>query len=181
MRNPTFRVAIMAALSGLPGFAKAAPAPGPMVSWGKAGVSFETYRQDAIACGKQGATTPMTGRGEFGAVMLGLNRQEMDIDIDRSLPFSVTQEDPTAKLARDFSLNGAKSRPEPRVKALQGFLETAVRDCLTDKGYARFTLTPDQAAALARHKKGAEGRFRYLHALASSETVLSQQRYDQGP
>lgn len=176
MRDRTFRLAIAAALLGFPGLA--AERPVPVTSWGKPGVSFEDYRRDSIACGKQGATTSMAGRPEYDAVMLGIGRQDTDIDIGRSLPPSATHEDPIEKLARDYALNGAKSRPEPRVKALQGVLETAVRDCLLARGYARFTLTPDQAAGLARHKKGTEGRFRYLHALASSETVLSRQRTD---
>lgn len=179
MRNRTVRLAIMAALLGQPGLASAALAP--VISWGKAGIAFEDYRRDAIACGKQGATTSMAERREFGAVMLGLNRQEMDIDIDRSLPPSATRDDPTEKLARDYALNAARSRQEPRVKALQAFLEDAVKTCLTDKGYVRFALTPDQAAALAKHRKGSEGRFRYLHALASSDAILSRQRYDERP
>lgn len=176
MRYRSFRLAIAAALVGLPGLA--AERPAPVTSWGKPGVSFEDYRQDSIACGKQGATTSMAGRREYDAVILGLNRQDTDIDIGRSLPPSLTREDPVEKLARDYALNGAKSRPEPKVKALQGFLEDKVKACLAEKGYVQFALTLDQAAALAKYKKGSEGRFRYLHALASSEAVLSQQRYD---
>jgi hypothetical protein len=176
MRYRTFRLAIVTALLGFPGLA--AERPAPATSWGKPGISFEDYRRDSIACGKQGATTSMAERPEYDAVMLGIGRQDTDIDIGRSLPSSATHEDPTEKLARDYALNGAKSRPEPRVKALQGVLEAAVRDCLSDKGYVRFTLTPDQAAGLALHKKGSEGRFRYLHALASSDAVLSRQRTD---
>lgn len=175
----SFCLAITAALLGFPTLA--AERLAPVTSWGKAGVSYEDYRQDSIACGKQGATTSMAGRPEYDAVMLGIGRQDTDIDIGRSLPPSATHEDPIEKLARDYALNGAKSRPEPKVKALQGVLEAAVRDCLSARGYTRFVLTPDQAAALSKHKKGAEGRFRYLHALASSETVLDQQRYDQRP
>lgn len=176
MRNGTIRLAIAIALFSLPGVSGAEPAP--IVSWGKPGVAFDDYRQDSIMCGKRGAATSMKGRSEFNAVMLGLSRQDTDIDIGRSLPPSLSREEPTQKLARDYALNGAKSRPEPRVKSLQAFLEENVRTCLSEKGYVRFALTPDQAAALAKHKKGSDERFRFLHALASSETVLRQQRHD---
>lgn len=179
MPDQALRLAIAVALLSVP--ALAAERPAPATSWGTAGVSFEDYRQDSIACGKQGATTSMVGRPEYDAVMLGISRQDTDIDIGRSLPSSATREAPVEKLARDYALNGAKSRLEPRVKALQGVLEAAVRDCLTARGYVRFTLNPDQASALARYKKGSEGRFRYLHALASSDAVLSRQGYDQHP
>lgn len=155
----------------------AGPRTAPVVSWGKPGVSFDDYRNDAAACGTRGATTSMKDRPEFGAVMLGLERQDTDMDIDRSLPPSLTQEDRGQKLARDYALNGAKSRAEPRVKALQAFLEDKVAACLSDRGYARFSLTPVQAAELSRYKKGSPARFRYLHALASDEAVLQGQRY----
>jgi hypothetical protein len=120
----------------------------------------------------------MKGRGEFDAVVLGLDRQDTDIDIGRSLPPSLTREDPTQKLARDYALNGLKSRPEPKVKALQRFLVDHVEACLSEKGYVRFTLTPAQAAQLGQYRKGSQARFRYLHALASREAVIQQQRYD---
>ncbi len=178
MPDRTFRLAIVATLLGLPGLA--AEQPAPVTSWGKPGVALEDYRRDSIACGKLGATTPMAGRPEYDAVMLGIGRQDTDIDIGRSLPPSATQENPTEKLARDYALNGAKSRPEPKVKALQRVLESAVRTCLSDRGYVRFTLTPEQAAGLAKHKKGSEGRFRYLHALASSDAILAR-RVDNRP
>jgi hypothetical protein len=114
----------------------------------------------------------MKGRGEFDAVVLGLDRQDTDIDIGRSLPPSLTGEDPTQKLARDYALNGLKSRPEPKVKALQRFLVDHVEACLSEKGYVRFALTPAQAAELGGYRKGSQARFRYLHALASREAVI---------
>lgn len=178
MRNTIVRLAIVlaAALCGSAGAASAKPAQ--VVSWGKPDVSFDDYRKDSIECGKRGATTSMKGRSEFDAVVLGLDRQDTDIDIGRSLPPSLTREDPVEKLARDYALNGLKSRPEPRVKALQRFLVDHVEACLSDKGYVRFTLTPAQAAELGGYKKGSQERFRYLHALASRETVIQQQRYE---
>ncbi|MGR4863228.1 hypothetical protein [Caulobacter sp. LARHSG274] len=177
MRNGAIGLAIAISITafGLPSIAKSQKAP--VLSWGKPEVSFDDYRRDSIECGKRGATTSMKGRSEFDAVMLGLNRQDADIDIGRSLPPSATLEDPAQKLARDYALNSAKSRPEPKVKALQNFLEQNVETCLAQKGYVRFTLTPAQAADLDRHKKGSEGRFRFLHALASDEAVIRQQRY----
>lgn len=177
MRNRAscLALATFVASLGLAGISRAETPP--VVSWGKPGVSFDDYRRDSIECGRRGAATSMKGRREFDAVMLGLSRQDTDIDIGRSLPPSPAQEDPAQKLARDYALNGAKSRPEPKVKALQSFLEENVEACLSEKGYVRFSLTPRQAADLGRLKKGSEGRFRFLHALASHEAVIRQQRY----
>jgi hypothetical protein len=175
MRNRAVCLAI-ALSSAVFGPANAKPAP--VVSWGKPGVSFDDYRKDSIECGERGATTSMKGRGEFDAVVLGLSRQDTDMDIARSLPPSLTQEDPAQKLARDYALNGAKSRPEPKVRALQKFLVDNVEACLSEKGYVRFSLTPAQAAELGGYKKGSDGRFRYLHALARDEAVIVRQRYE---
>jgi hypothetical protein len=168
-------IVLSAVLFALPAASRPQTAP---VSWGKAGVAFDDYRQDAAACGKQGATTSMKGRGEYDAVMLGLDRQDLDIDTARSLPPSATLEEPAEKLARDYGLNSAKSRPEPKVRALQTFLERQVEICLSEKGYVRFSLTPGQALALGRYKKGSEERFRFLHGLASDEAILRRQRLE---
>jgi hypothetical protein len=175
MRSQTVCLAIALSLAL---FSAASGKPAPAVSWGKPNVSFDDYRRDSIACGRQGATTSMEGRGEFDAVRLGLSRQDTDIDIGRSLPPSLTGEDPAQKLARDYALNGLKSRPEPKVKALQQFLVDHVEACLLEKGYVRFSLTPAQATALGGYKKGSQERFRYLHALASREAIILRQRYE---
>lgn len=177
MRNRAICLALV--LSSAPfGSASAGGATSaPVVSWGKPDVSFDDYRKDSTECGKRGATTSMREHGEFDAVLLGLTHQDIDMDIGRSLPPSLTGEDPAQKLGRDYALNGAKSRPEPRVKALQKFLVENVEACLSEKGYVRFSLTPVQSAELGGYKKGTEGRFRYLHALASNEAVLLRQRY----
>ena len=52
-----------------------------------------------------------------------------------------------------------------------------MRACLSEKGYVRFSLTPVQSAELSGYKKGAEGRFRFLHALAGNGAVLRRQWY----
>jgi hypothetical protein len=178
MRNTTLCLMIALAAISCGSASAAGVRPGPVVSWGKPDISFDDYRKDSIECGEWGATTSMKGRGEFDAVVLGLDRQDTDIDIGRSLPPSLTQEDPTQKLARDYALNGLKSRPEPKVKALQRFLVDHVEACLSEKGYVRFTLTPAQEAELGGYRKGSQERFRYLHALASREAVIQQQRYE---
>lgn len=178
MRNTTICLAILLAAASCGSAGAAGMKPAPIVSWGKPDVSFDDYRKDSIECGKRGATTSMKGRSEFDAVVLGLDRQDTDIDIGRSLPPSLTREDPVEKLARDYALNGLKSRPEPRVKALQRVLVDQVETCLAEKGYVRFTLTSAQAAELGGYRKGSQERFRYLHALASRETVIQQQRYE---
>lgn len=177
MRNRVVRLAMAVPFALVCTAGVAGPKAAPVVSWGKPGVSFADYRKDSVECGQRGATTSMKGRPEFDAVTLGLDRQDTDIDIDRSLPPSLTQEDATQRLARDYALNGAKSRAEPKVKALQAFLQEQVAACLSERGYGRFSLTAAQAAELGRYRKGSEARFKYLHALASDAAVLQRQRY----
>jgi len=177
MRNRAVCLALVLSFAVFGSASAGGAKPAPVVSWGKPDVSFDDYRKDSTECGKRGATTSMRGRSEFDAVLLGLTHQDIDMDIGRSLPPSLTREDPAEKLARDYALNGAKSRPEPRVKALQKFLVENVEACLSEKGYVRFSLTPAQSAELGGYRKGTEGRFRYLHALASNEAVLLRQRY----
>lgn len=146
------------------------------LSWGKPGVAYDDYRRDAAECGTRGASTSMKGLADYEAVILGVGRQDADIDIDLYTPPTALREDQTVKLARDYALNGSRSRPEPKIKRLQAFLAKQVATCLVEKGYVQFSLTPGQAAALKTYKKGSEARFRFLHGLASDETVLRRQR-----
>ncbi len=166
----------LAAVALLVAPAVGAAATAPDVSWGKPGVAYEDYRRDAAECGTRGATTSMKGRPEYDAVILGLGRQDSDIDNDLYTPPNAFGEDQTVKLARDYALNGARSRPEPKVKRLQAFLAQQVTACLTEKGYVPFTLTPEQSATLKTYKKGSDARFRYLHHLASDAAVVGRGR-----
>lgn len=174
MRRGDIFCLVAVALLVAPGVGVAATAPD--VSWGKPGVAYEDYRRDAAACGTRGATTSMKGQAEYDAVILGLGRQDSDIDNDLYTPPNAFREDQTVKLARDYALNGARSRPEPKIKRLQAFLAQQVTACLSDKGYVPFRLTPKQSAVLNTYKKGSDARFRFLHGLASDEAVLRRQR-----
>lgn len=173
-RGDIFSLAVVA-LMVAPAVGAAATAPD--VSWGKPGVAYEDYRRDSAECGTRGATTSMKGQAEYDAVILGLGRQDSDIDNDLYTPPNAFREDQTVKLARDYALNSARSRPEPKVKHLQAFLARQVTACLTEKGYVQFTLTPEQLATLKTYKKGSDARFRFLHGLASDEAVLRRQRF----
>jgi hypothetical protein len=48
------RIALIASFAVLPPTALPAHPPQPMTSWGKASVAFDTYRADAVECGREG-------------------------------------------------------------------------------------------------------------------------------
>src|SRR4051812_46029377 len=77
MRPAGFPAALiaLAATAGLGGAALAAHRPA--LSWGKPGISFETYRADATACLRAAAATDLTGTEPAEALILGSRRVAM--------------------------------------------------------------------------------------------------------
>ena len=148
-------IGIMLACSGA---AWAADRPS-VESWGKPGVSFDQYRNDAVAC-----------------ATIGYFRD-------------VSQDEPAKRFIRGFEtadngLNQAgtpnldvwidsvqRVRPDRQKRDLHAIQVGDVERCLTDKGYRRVALTRAEEKTLARYPRGSEARHRYLHALAARGAV----------
>lgn len=158
-----------------------APAPAsaaePIDTWGKAGVSFEEYRDDAITCGRTAHYADVSQTEHARAFAEATRRLEAADDHSMG-PAGASAADDAYRMAEI----GARSerirssiRPEKRLRELKAALVSIVERCLEERGYSRFRLTVEQEQALNRLAKGSPERHAYLHRLASDPSVVAGQ------
>lgn len=145
-----------------------------VLSWGKAGVSFDAYRSDAATCGRQGyyldiadtqaVTTLKAATRQLDANEAALQSAAMTGELSRVM-------DITASSAH--IVEGA--RPDQRFAELRTMMTDKVAACLSQLGYTQFRLTPAQRSKLKHLKQGSPERHAYLHALGSNPMVLANQ------
>lgn len=166
-------VAILAAPTGL-------AAQTPRTSWGKAGVAIDRYRDDAVTCGRAGLATDINDM-QAVKTLITASRQ-LDSVLDNQVTTSTVanasgQLDPVAlNTAQLVSRITQGANPRARFREVRQALQGTVDQCLTDRGYVRFTLTRAQRTRLEDLKRGSPERHAYLHALASDPAVLARQR-----
>ena len=169
---------LLAAALAVPG----AAAPKPQESWGKADVSFETYRTDAVECGRLAYYADVSDTEQAKLFVSASRRLEAADDHGMGVP-SATSEMELQRMvglaARSEQIR-AGIRPEKRMKELHVGLVDVVETCLEQRGYSRFTLTEEQRDALGKLKKGSPERHRFMHSLASDADVLRAQKVASG-
>lgn len=171
-------------------------APVSQESWGKAGIGFEQYRSEAIACARQGAGLDVS-HTDAAAVLIDASRK-IDTITENGVPDSGNQQSdifPSAGaaagstldvsynpgMARSLELSHrygevlAGARPEKQIHDVGVLMRSTVAQCLTRMGYHRFRLTEDQQRHLARLRRGSDARQHYLYSLASDPQVLREQ------
>ena len=162
MRTVRFALAAAVALSLS---APAWSAPRPQESWGRAGVDFDTYRQDAVECASVAYYADVSGTEQAQAFVRGTKRLE---SID-GLPLDFLE------MARNYGQIHDSVRPERQINELREAMQSVVDICLTQRGYVKFRLTEEQREELGHLRKGSDERHHYLHMLASDATVLEEQ------
>jgi hypothetical protein len=162
MRTACFPAALIALAAGC-GLGGAAFAARPALSWGKPGVSFETYRADATACLRAAAATDLTGTEPAEALVLATRRIAMAQNFDY---WSVAE-------ATDAA------RPDLRIHEARDIMQARLDHCLVAHGYHRFRLTDAQRRQLAHFGLSQPERQVYLHSLASDPQVLASQTVDE--
>jgi len=160
-------------------------APAPEESWGKAGISLEQYRQDAIDCATEGYYLNIANTDDAKAFV----RASRELD---SLPMGTVAPSTTgAGGTGPVSTNSAQTmaefagiqehiiegvRPDQRFQSIRQMQLTKTGQCLASRGYSKFRLTAEQRSQLRKLKFGSEQRRAYLYNLASSPMVLAAQR-----
>ena len=162
MRTVRFALAAAVALSLS---APAWSAPRPQESWGRAGVDFDTYRQDAVECASVAYYADVSGTEQAQAFVRGTKRLE---SID-GLPLDFLE------MARNYGQIHDSVRPERQINELREAMQSVVDICLTQRGYVKFRLTEEQREELGHLRKGSDERHHYMHMLASDSTVLESQ------
>jgi hypothetical protein len=122
------------------------------VSWGKADVSFAQYRADSQACAEQGLDTALQQQPG--------NWQSQGIQ----------------NSAEDY-LRTFQSRALAKRHAQITEGQSALDDCLIQRGYRKFRLTDAQHAHLSALAAGSDVRQKYLYSLGSDPAVLSAQGF----
>ena len=144
------------------------------VSWGKAGVSFAQYRNDAIQCGRKGYFRDVSHTQAAQVFKSATGQIETN---EASLSSSAMAGD-TARVM-DIVGNSSRivesTRPEMRMEEVGALLNETVANCLSARGYTRFRLTDAQQRRLGHLRRGTPQRHEFLYALASDPSVLADQ------
>ena len=159
MRRPARILSALILLAAAGGLGSAIAAARPALSWGKPGVSFETYRADATSCLRAAAATDLTGTEPAEALALASRRVETALNAD---PWSVAQ-------AIDMA------RPDLSIRQAREIMQARLDHCLVEHGYRRFALTDAQRRQLNRFSLRQPERQVYLHSLASDPQVVASQ------
>ena len=127
-------------------------------SWGKAGVSLTQYRLDAGVCAARAISLDLTGTPEA----------EQMVKASRALDTAYSTAWMYHMPASGGMVFGSPSAEVQRVRdtsAVDATLEeirqkqvSVLHDCLKERGYRQFVLTPDQRARLKRLSLGSEKR-----------------------
>jgi hypothetical protein len=162
-----------AALAATPAVAD----PLPVDSWGRAGVAYETYRNDSLECGLVGYYADVSQTKEAQAFVTATRRLEDSDTTSYASPGASPAQamDALVIQARQYEQIRRSIRPEQKVRALKQGMEAVVQDCLRERGYVQFRLTDDQREMLAKLDKGSDERREYLYSLASNPEVLNAQ------
>lgn len=170
--------------------AGATAAPAPQESWGKPGISFAQYRQDALDCGKQGYLLDIS-KTEDAKEFVRASRELNSLPMGTFAPGTTTANDrgPSgtnsvevmARFAGDQQHIIESVRPGERFHHIKKMQISEVQQCLMHRGYSRFRLTDEQRHLLRKLKFGSDERRAYLYSLASNPAVLQGQKLDPQP
>lgn len=165
-------------LACLIGVALAAPAQGAspraLVSWGKAGVSFAQYRNDAVQCGRKGYYRDVSGT-EAAQVFKRATRQLDSNEAGMQTAALVGETDRLMSIIGQSARIVEGTRPELRMREVRTVLNDTVATCLTARGYVRFGLTEAQRRRLNHLRRGTPARHEFLYGLGSDPKVLAAQ------
>lgn len=168
---------VLLAIAAMLGAGPAAAQPRPVDSWGRAGVDYETYRNDSLECGLVGYYADVSGTAEAQA-FVSASRQLESIDNPNYAAPNASATDIAAlgaEQARRYEQIRRSIRPEQKMRALKNGLEAVVADCLRERGYVEFRLTEAQREALSHLARGSDERRAFLHSLASDPAVIEAQ------
>ena len=149
----------------------------PQRAWGKAGVTYEQYRDDALECGKEARAADI----DQSAPVETLRRASGELaTLDNQMGATSYSNDGMSDglkaVVQQRQMVVQTARPDQQYVRIKQLMFETARSCMTKNGYSRFNLTSDQRKAFSK-LDGVEARRHYLYDLASDENVLSAQKY----
>ncbi|HEX5161853.1 MAG TPA: hypothetical protein VFV88_09025 [Steroidobacteraceae bacterium] len=162
---------------------------GPATAWGKEGVTMMDYRTDGGQCAVYAATaTPETVENNQAGGISGSN-ETARLPPPKVGPTDPNTGQPTPPTGEAFPTGGsiyrdgnnadyasrAATQQQMREVALAKARTQALKNCLIERGYTEFNLTPEQKAKLATLPEGSIERREYLFKLGTDPEVLKSQ------
>ena len=154
--------------------------PAGMTSWGKPGVSMADYRLDSAQCIIEGSG----GGATQGVAGSNRNANDPNATSDTSGSRGGTNGPAGTSGGGAIVFSGSASPDDANQAAIQQreqalsakrAQKVAIEQCLVSRGYKQFSLTPEQAAHLAKLPEGSAERRTYLHSLGSDPAVIAAQ------
>jgi hypothetical protein len=173
MKLASLRTCLLA-LAAIPFAAvPAQAADAPRFSWGKAGVGYEQYRNEAYDCAIVGLGSDISDSKPVEALRTA-DRQMAALETrNQSIGNAADPVAAGTSYANDVESIRSAARPDRQVEEIKRLVFPAIQQCMIDRGYTRFALTEAQRAEMSELGKD-EGRA-FLHKLASDAAVLVQQ------
>jgi hypothetical protein len=145
----------------------------PRAAWGKAGVGYEQYRDDAYVCAEVGLNADIAQTEPVEQLRSATRRMEA-ADSQFSSAASTDPMEAGVRHAQEAAAIRAATRPEKRVQEVKEIIFAATQRCMAEQGYVLFALTEEQRGEMAEMKK--RERRAYLHRLASDAAILERQK-----
>ncbi len=171
-----FRTCALALAAAALGPTMAQAADAPRFSWGKAGVSYDQYLDEAYDCAMVGLDTNIENSEPVEKLRSASRQMEAIEARQGGVASSADPMGAGIRHAQDLAAIRESARPDQQVKEVKKILFSAMQQCMVQRGYTRFALTEDQRAEIARYKDGSAERRAFLYRLASNPTVLEQQK-----
>ena len=155
------------------------------LSWGKAGVSIDQYRADAISCGRSGYYMDVSNTetahvfkdatGQLTANEAAMTQTAMIAGSSGAERMAATMD--LANIVARSAHIVESTRPKERMKDVGNLMQAKVDDCLRARGYIRFKLTSAQRKHLEHLHLGSVERHVYLYQLGTDPQVLKAQAF----
>ena len=181
-------ICLAAALATAAGAQAPSPAMLHHTSWGKAGVSLEDYRADAVACAREAVNLDIANT--TAAKRLVAASRAIDTAYSGAWMYApaATISFPSmggmntggsggvaGGIGHDIEQVMHAYRVDEQFADIAGLQYRTLDTCLTARGYHQFRLTAEQEAQLRHLRRGSEERRFYLHSLGSDPDVLNRQ------
>lgn len=155
----------------------AVAAPPAQAGWGKAGVSYQQYRQDVLDCANEDLSVDVSSTDDAKAFVKASRQLDALTQQQASSAGSGgSQAEAMAQNSNDQARVIDSLRVSQRIHNLKLTIGAAIDRCLVGRGYSRFLLTDDQHKQFDKLKDGSDAKRHYLYSLASNPAVLDHQR-----
>ena len=150
------------------------------ISWGKAGVSFDDYRADAIACAVEAVNLDIADTRAARRLVAASRALEASDNQTGATPATIDPRSGPASgspisLGADYARQRDVYQPDRQFTAIGELQQQTLDNCLARRGYSPFRLTREQKSHLRQMDRGSDVRRHYLHSLAANAEVLRTQ------